>query len=367
MKTTPSFLTPAIGNRFSGWRQILSAYPKEVSYKYWLRLFTISSITFLSTPFQWYEDMRLRRRLSETKIHPAPVFIIGHWRSGTTFLHNLLSQDEQFGYVTTIQSVFPHAFMTNALFPFITKKLMPPTRPMDNMRLFTGNPQEEEMALVNYGPYSFYHAWHFPRRIREIYDRAVNLSRLPENELQNWEEAYLALLTKTTLHQQGRRLLLKSPANTGRIETLLRLFPAARFIFIFRDPMEVYPSTQKLYRNILPVFQLQDYDFQQVKKDIIWVYKDLMQTYLRDREQLSPGQLYEVSYQEMVNHPMEHLAAIYHQLQLGPFDEVAEKFEKYLHLKRVRSYEKSKYHIPKEEVREVEREWGFALDRWGEK
>ncbi len=364
MRQIPTFLTPAIGNRFSGWLRLLQAYPGETSSKYWLRLLTVSSITFLSTPFQWYEDRRLRRRLRETQIHPAPVFIIGHWRSGTTFLHNLLSQDEQFGYVTTVQSIFPHSFMTNALYPYLTDKIMPPTRPMDDMRLYMQSPQEEEMAMVNYGPHSYYHAWHFPRRIREIYNRMVKLEGLSDKERQNWERAYLALLTKTTLHHGGKRLLLKSPSNTARINALLELFPDARFLFIYRDPLEVYPSTQKLYRNVLPVFQLQDYDFQQVKKDIIWIYKDLMQTYLDERTLVPQHQLYEVSYEDMVNHPMEHLAAMYNRFELGDFSSVSKQFEQYLNKQQIKSYQKSEYDIPEEEIRELKREWGFAMDRW---
>jgi hypothetical protein len=343
----------------------LTTYHGETAAKYWPHLLIVSCITCLNSPFQWYEDWRLRRLLNKTRIHPAPVFIIGHWRSGTTFLHNLLSQDEQFGYVNTIQSVFPHSFMTNPLYPFLTGKVMPPTRPMDDMRLHMRSPQEEEMAMVNYGPYSFYHVWHFPRRMRDIYIRTVKLKGIPEKEYQNWKRAYLSLLTKTTLYHHGKRLLLKSPANTARLRTLLDLFPAARFIFIFRDPLEVYPSTLKLYRNILPVFQLQDFDFAQVKKNIIWIYKDLMQTYLRERTLLPPGQLYELSYEDLINHPLEQLEDIYRQLELGPFEEVEERFEKYLRLKRIQSYQRSEYDIPEEEIRELEREWEFALNQWG--
>ncbi len=35
-----------------------------------------------------------------------PVFILGHWRSGTTFMHNVFSCDKHFGYNTTIRRCF---------------------------------------------------------------------------------------------------------------------------------------------------------------------------------------------------------------------------------------------------------------------
>lgn len=37
-------------------------------------------------------------------LHPEPVFILGHPRTGTTHLHNLLSRDPAFAYATTFHA-----------------------------------------------------------------------------------------------------------------------------------------------------------------------------------------------------------------------------------------------------------------------
>lgn len=367
MERTPPFLTPAIGNRFSGWRRILQYPPnRQVDPAFRKRVFAVGAITLLSAPFQWYEDLRLARKIADTPLHSSPVFIIGHWRSGTTFLHNLLSRDPQFGYVTTVQSVFPHSFATNPLFPWLTKVLMPPTRPMDDMRLYMQSPQEEEMAMVNYGPYSFYHAWHFPPAFRFFYRRLVKFEGDDGRERQQWTEAYLQLLRKTTLLSGNKRLLLKNPANTARIKTLLELFPEAKFIFIHRDPLEVYASTQKLYRNVLPIFQLQAYDFEDIKKEITWIYKDLMTSYLQERSLIPSEQLFEVSHDQLSEYPIKYLAEMYDALQLGDFQQVAPAVEAYLAQRRVKNFKKSTYDIPAREIEELEREWAFAFETWGE-
>ena len=365
MERTPPFLTPAIGNRFSGWRRILQSPPRrQVDPEFRIRVFAVGAITLLSTPFQWYEDLRLARKIADTALHPSPVFIIGHWRSGTTFLHNLLSCDTQFGYVTTVQSVFPHSFATNPLFAWLTKVLMPPTRPMDDMQLYMQSPQEEEMAMVNYGPYSLYQAWHFPPAFRFCYRGMVKFEGADGGDKQRWTAAYLQLLRKTTLLSGHKRLLLKNPANTARIKTLLELFPEAKFIFIHRDPLEVYASTQKLYRNVLPIFQLQAYDFESIKKDIIWMYKDLMTTYLHERSLIPEDQLFEISHYQLSEFPMEYLAEMYDALQLGDFQKVAPAVEAYLAQRRVKNFQKSTYDIPPREIEQLEREWAFAFEPW---
>ena len=45
---------------------------------------------------------------------PDPVFILGHWRSGTTLLHGLMAQDDQFAYPRIYQVSNPHSFLQPA-------------------------------------------------------------------------------------------------------------------------------------------------------------------------------------------------------------------------------------------------------------
>ena len=359
----PTFLTPGIGNRFSDWvRAVGQGGP--VSGRYMHRVAIVGSINLLSGPFQTYERLKLRRALAETRIASAPVFIIGHWRSGTTLLHNLLSLDPRFGFISTVQSLFPHSFITNPLFPWLTRVLMPATRPMDSMRLFVESPQEEEMALVNYGPWSMYHGWHFPRHLRTYYRQMVRFGGMGEKERQTWRDTYLHLLRTATLNAGGRRLVLKNPPHTARIPELLRLFPEARFIFLHRNPLEVYPSTRKLYRNVLPVFQLQTYDQDQIDRDIVWIYRDLLSAYLQDRELIEPGHLKEVMFTDLARRPLEIVEMLYETLDLGDFREVEPKLSAYLGKKQQKEYRPARYDLPKATLDLLEKEWGFAMEAW---
>jgi len=77
-------------------------------------------IILVSTPFRWYEELYYYTYVRKSKKTSDPVFIIGHWRSGTTYLHHVLAADHQMGYVTTYQTVFPHYLYSKSLFlPFM--------------------------------------------------------------------------------------------------------------------------------------------------------------------------------------------------------------------------------------------------------
>src|SRR5690606_26880326 len=92
------------------------------------------------------------RRLRSCSLHGPPIFIIGHWRSGTTLLHELLVLDERLSSPSTFQCFAPHHFLlTEWFFRGFCRWLLPGQRPMDNMAAGWDRPQEDEFALVNLG------------------------------------------------------------------------------------------------------------------------------------------------------------------------------------------------------------------------
>ena len=89
---------------------------------------------------------------SHTKLAQPPLFVLGHWRSGTTMLHELLILDPEHTYPTTFECYVPHHFAwTEWWLPPLIEWLLPATRPMDNMRTSWDRPQEDEFALCNMG------------------------------------------------------------------------------------------------------------------------------------------------------------------------------------------------------------------------
>src|SRR5216684_492369 len=77
------------------------------------RLPRVAAITLQSLKaglFGFVERSRYDSLLQKVTIQP-PLFVLGHWRSGTTHLHQLISQDARFAFPNTYQVSFPHIFL----------------------------------------------------------------------------------------------------------------------------------------------------------------------------------------------------------------------------------------------------------------
>lgn len=301
--------------------------------------------------------------MAGVRIHEAPLYIQGFARSGTTHLLNLLAQDLQFATVSTFQAMAAPMFLTGRgwLERLIASRI-PATRPMDNMAVSLGLPQEEDVALANSSHHSPAHLLSFPRRSRDFLKKYSTM-RLTADEMSQWESAYLDVLRKATFAEGGKRLLLKSPANLGRTAVLRRLFPNAKFVHIIRNPYVVYQSMSHMYKTMLSICQLDDADPDAVAAAIRDSYVWMMTQYMMDRKSVPEGHLAEVRYEDLERDPLTELARIYSELDLRGWEKAKERIASYL--TTVAGYRKNTYAIDSTTIDVVNREWGFAIEEWG--
>src|SRR6202043_3561987 len=127
------------------WMKLLVRNRFAVSMRYWYIAFVITFISFFHTVLRLLQDAIFGRAIRKTQLKGPPIFILGHWRTGTTLLHDLMICDERFGYPTTYECVNPcHFLLTERFLPRLFKWMMPASRPMDNMKLGFDRPQEDE-------------------------------------------------------------------------------------------------------------------------------------------------------------------------------------------------------------------------------
>ena len=123
----------------------------------------ISLITPFNTVTSRLQRWFYGRGIDETELAAPPLFIIGHWRSGTTFLHELLVLDDKFTSPTTYQCFAPfHFLLTERTIGRFMGILLPKRRPMDNMLAGSERPQEDEFALLTMGLRTPYRRMAFP-------------------------------------------------------------------------------------------------------------------------------------------------------------------------------------------------------------
>ena len=97
-------ISPLIGSSPEVYRKTLAGHSIEPQFK--TKKFLTELIMGILSPFRWYENAVHVPRIR--KVEPKEmVFIVGHWRGGTTYLHNLMCQAADASFVTTYQTVFP--------------------------------------------------------------------------------------------------------------------------------------------------------------------------------------------------------------------------------------------------------------------
>src|SRR5205085_219832 len=89
------------GCDFFAWIKLLFRNRFAVHPRHWYIAIIITFVSFTNTLLRLLQDALLGRAIRAAKIKEPPIFILGHWRTGTTLLHELMICDERFGYPTT--------------------------------------------------------------------------------------------------------------------------------------------------------------------------------------------------------------------------------------------------------------------------
>ncbi len=333
----------------------------RIDSRYYLKFFLTTIIVVIQTPFHWWESVRFKKRLKKFKVVKDPVFILGHWRSGTTFLHNMLCADPKAAYVSTYQSVFPNNLASQLIFKTFMKMNLPEKRPSDNVKLGIDLPQEDEFALSNMIRNSFYHFFYFPEKYREYYTDAV--TRVNDEQVAGWESSYRELVMKAIMSSGGERIVLKNPVNTGRIKTILRIFPNAKFIFIYRNPVIVFLSTQKFFLELLPTLWFHETSPEFIENMIFDNFRMLMNDYDTQKNLIPKQNLVEVKFEDFEKNPITECRRIYNSLTGDDFDQALPFLAAFL--KDQKGYTRNRYKIKESLLKRIESEWGRHMNQWG--
>jgi thioester reductase-like protein len=328
------------------------------------RAMLMAAASVAGAPLALAESVAFGKTLRNTSVQP-PIFIVGHWRSGTTHLHNLLCQDPTFGYLTMFQAMAPDCSLVgDKWLRRLLARVMPVRRPMDEMDWPLDAPQEEEIALGKVLPWSFYNQFLFPRRARELFEKYVLFRGAGNEDVEEWKREYLRILKVASLHASGKRLVLKNPVNTARMGLLYGMFPAARFIHIHRDPYDVFTSTRNLHRKVLAFSALQRVSDAELDDTVLHLYEAMMRRYFQEAERIPHGQVIDVRYDDLVHRPLDVMENLYAGLGADHFQQVRPRIEAYL--EGLRGYQKNSFSpLTDEEAARIEARWGFAFARLG--
>ena len=319
-------------------------------------------------PLRWMEDARFRKKINAHVLTEDPVFILGYYRSGTTYLQRMFMQDQSFGYMSIFQSVLPEIMLTGekSMTPVIDRifGLLKIQNQFHRIRMRWRNfPGEEDVALTSlllkegsqWGML-------FPQHSTDYLEKYVLMKNISNADLQLWKKNYLFLLRKLSLANDGRRLVLKSPPNTARIKILLSLFPNAKFIHIIRNPFEVFTSMQRFWTVIKKNYVLGKLRDVNTDDLILDSYDKIMNQYLEEKDFIPPSNKTEITYEEFVRAPVVTMQNIYESLGLTRFENCKHVMNKFA--TEQNGYSRLQHNVDHETRQMISARWSRYIEYW---
>jgi hypothetical protein len=193
---------------------------------------------------------------------PDPVFIIGNYRSGSTFFHRLLLRDPQFTCLKVWEIYFAPALTHRKFLRLILRISARIGSPAQKFISWFDKSLNEIYSMHKTGMYTFeqdsqlfYHTWSsynlfaifpFPELAKQFiyYDQLV-----PEDRRNKDFTYYTDVLKRHMFVHPGKGYIAKNPDFSPAVETLMEFFPNAKFINIVRPPEGMIPSLVNLWAS----------------------------------------------------------------------------------------------------------------------
>lgn len=350
--------------RMGAYWQLLSENGFRIHPTRWPMTVLCGGCSIANSTLAGVQSLTQGRRIRETKLVQPPIFVVGHWRSGTTLMHELMSLDPNLAYPTNYDAFVPtHSIISRWMLLPVFKVLMPRKRPMDNMALGALSPQEDDFAILSLNGPTPYRKIAFPAGVRQV-QRTLDPANLSADELDEVKKLLTYFYEVLTI-QYGKRLVLKSPPHTGRLKLLAEWFPGAKFVHLARHPHKLVPSTCRLWKSL---YHLQAFQIVKMNEDQLLDYvcecKDLLyKPYFRDRGELTALQLIEVRFEDFVTDPISELERVYRQLQLDGFEALRPRAEAYLQQRS--GHQTARYPVDESLNERIDQRWKDYVEAFG--
>ena len=302
----------------------------------------VTAVSLMNSWARWRSEASYGAAADATELQHDPVFVLGHFRTGTTFFHELLVQDPQFGFPTTFQCMSPHHFLwSQRVVPKLSSILLPKRRMMDNMDMRWDLPQEDEWGLCNLGLPSPYHYWAFPE-LRHESTKAFSLDEYSEADRDAWAEGMRWFLKRLN-YGDPRQLVLKSPSHTARVGLILKMFPNAKFIHLVRDPVSIIPSTIKTWRQMGKACEFYSLKDKKLEQLAYTNFNEMYRAHWRDEHLIKKGQICLLRYEDLTADPIGEVRRVYDELKIDGFEKARRQFE--AQLARKKDYRKNRFQM----------------------
>jgi hypothetical protein len=315
------------------------------------RLIFLLQNALWSSLLSWREKKVFGDKLRSFAVPDDPVIIIGHWRTGSTYLHQLLALDKQWVTPSLFQCSFPESFLVSDRYFRPVMSALLNKRPMDNVKQGFDDPQEDEFAMLKLTLDSPLLDVVFPTGPGYFLNDLQDFIPTKDNE-EMWKKKLASFCSKIR-HDSTKKVLLKNPMHSLRIPLLNEVFPNAKYICLHRHPYKVVASAMHLWKVMAKDNQLKGKpyfpDLEEVTNGLTKFY-DVIE---RDLATLPAGRYCEISYEALEAGPVTEIKRIYKVLGLefnSGFEDSILSF-----LKKERDFRKNSYNFDEEQKAKVYR------------
>ena len=257
----------------------------------------------------------------KTNMRP-PIFILGMPRSGSTFLHNLLSLDEDNFRAPRmweiVDPVPPLGVQTNQTFNrFIRKtfnefgtgmfRFLSPT--LTGVHPIHSDNAEECMPILALDMLSYH--FHTIMNVPTYHDWVMTQDQTRALE---WHEKFLRVLTV-----EDRIWLLKAPWHMNHLEAIFKVYPDAKIIVTHREPSKMLASLSSLLARLYGLVS-DDINPHGIGAYLTKLWSTIVERFVHARRKLAQTpqgkQIYDIHFSGLTHDPLSTAKQVYQFLGL---------------------------------------------------
>jgi len=288
-----------------------------------------------------------------------PIFIMGVNRSGTTFFHRLLSKSNQFSTSKTWDLIIPSLSLRKFLL-IINKaltyfKLDQIEKKNRGHQVRLENIEEDEMLLFIHKLDSLWVSNHLIPWLKFDTKSKHFIKHVYRDNSKNQNRNIRSMLFLKDFFQRqaylhkNRRHLSKSNPFIFKIDSILKVFPDAKFVFLVRDPMDTIPSYFSLQENVKFGNMLSKNELSKLRKESYTEIIDWYKETEKVKSKLLKKQFMVLTYPQITSDIHNSIKSFYKFADL----KMTKKFEK-----EIEKFSSKKY-VKKHQNKSIE-DYGFS-------
>lgn len=275
-------------------------------------LFIIKTITcFLDRIFfPGYQNVEVKN----------PVFIIGHPRSGTTFMHHLFTQTDEMAAFCSWHILFPAITARIFIRPvvrFLKRRGMTTIIPEETGHgVGIDKVEEEELLFLHNHDTQFAVVLSPLGFLEDSFDQYRLHDQMPDDHRIGSARFLKSLFQRHIYYTGKKQIFAQTHFSTHRIKTLMEVFPDARFIYMHRMPEDTLPSSFSLMYNMVDlIWGMHRFTAEQIKRFFDYRYRASIDLYryfydLWHNNDIDPNRVLIVSYPQL----QEDLMGVFEQV-----------------------------------------------------